>query len=70
MNKVSLTIPNTINYANAINNIDLNTINNSNTIINVFRGGSRTSGKGVHMYKCVGFTLLILSHFFKYTMKM
>ena len=29
------------------------------------RGGSRISGKGVHMYKGVGFALLILSHFSK-----
>ena len=37
----------------------------------LYRGGCRISGKGVHMYKCVGgFTLLILSHFFKYPMKM
>ena len=27
------------------------------------RGGSRISGKGGHMYKGVGFALLILSHF-------
>ena len=27
------------------------------------RGVSRISGKGVHMYKWVGFALLILSHF-------
>ena len=27
------------------------------------RGGSRISGKGVHMYKGVGFAMLILSHF-------
>ena len=27
-----------------------------------FRGGSRISVKGVHMYKCVEFALLILSH--------
>ena len=27
------------------------------------RGGSRISGKGVQMYKGVGFSLLILSHF-------
>ena len=41
------------------------------------RGGSRISGKGVHMYKCVcsgrgvgEFPSLILSHFFKYPMEM
>ena len=28
-----------------------------------YRGGSRNSGKGVHMYKGVGFVLLILSNF-------
>ena len=27
-------------------------------------GRPRTSGKGVHMYKGVGFPLLILSHYF------
>ena len=27
------------------------------------RGGSRISGKGVHMYKGVGLALLIFSHF-------
>ena len=27
------------------------------------RGGSRISGKGVHMLKGTGFTFLILSHF-------
>ena len=29
----------------------------------IVRGGSRVSGQGVHMYKIVGFALLILSHF-------
>ena len=29
------------------------------------QGGSRISGKGVHMYKGAGFFLLILSHFSK-----
>ena len=29
----------------------------------IYRGGSRISGKGVHMYKGTGFTFLILSHF-------
>ena len=28
-----------------------------------YRGGSRISGKGVHMYKGVGFALLVLSLF-------
>ena len=28
-----------------------------------FRGGSTISGKGVHMYKGVGFVLLIISNF-------
>ena len=27
------------------------------------RGGSRISGKGIHIYKGVGYDLLILSHF-------
>ena len=31
--------------------------------ISDFRGGSKTSGNGVHMYKGVGFALLVLSHF-------
>ena len=30
----------------------------------IYRGGSRISGKWVHMYKDVGFTFLILFHFF------
>ena len=35
------------------------------------QGGSRISGKGVHMYKGVGFALLIFSLIFlKYPMKM
>ena len=34
------------------------------------RGGSRISGKGVHMYKGVGFVLLILSLSLKYPVKM
>ena len=34
------------------------------------RDGSRFSGKGVHMYKSVGFALLMLSQFLKYPMKM
>ena len=29
----------------------------------IYRGGSRISGKGVHMYKDAGFAFLILSHF-------
>ena len=29
----------------------------------IYRGGSRISGKGVHMYKGTGFAFLILSHF-------
>ena len=34
------------------------------------RGGSRISGKGVHMQGVRGVALLILSHFLKYPMKM
>ena len=30
----------------------------------IYRGGSRNSGNGVHMYKGAGFPFLILSHFF------
>ena len=30
----------------------------------IYRGGSRISGKGVHMYKGTGFAFLIFSHFF------
>ena len=29
----------------------------------IYRGGSRISGKGVHMYKGAGFDFLNLSHF-------
>ena len=29
----------------------------------IYRGGSRISGKGDHMYKAAGFAFLILSHF-------
>ena len=29
----------------------------------IYRGGSRISGKGVHMFKSAGFAFLILSHF-------
>ena len=29
----------------------------------IYRGGSRNSGKGVHIYKGTGFAFLILSHF-------
>ena len=29
----------------------------------IYRGGSRISGKDVHMYKGKGFAFLILSHF-------
>ena len=29
----------------------------------IYRGGSRISGKGVHMYKGAGIAFLILSHF-------
>ena len=29
----------------------------------IYRGGSRISGKGVHMYKGAGYAFLILSHF-------
>ena len=29
----------------------------------IYRGESRISGKGVHMYKDAGFAFLILSHF-------
>ena len=29
----------------------------------IYRGGSRISGKGVHMYKGKGFPFLILPHF-------
>ena len=29
----------------------------------IYRGRSRISGKGVHMYKGAGFAFLILSHF-------
>ena len=37
----------------------------------IFRGGSRISWNGVHMYKDAVFTFLILSHFFlEYHMKM
>ena len=36
----------------------------------IYRGGSRISGNGVHMYRDAGFALLILSHFFKYHIKM
>ena len=36
----------------------------------ICRGGSRVSGKGVHMYKGMGSAFLILSHFLKYPMKM
>ena len=36
----------------------------------IYRGGCRISGNGVHMYKGAGFALMILSHFFKYHMKM
>ena len=31
----------------------------------IYRGGSRISGKDVHMYKGTGFAFLILSHFSK-----
>ena len=31
----------------------------------IYRGGSRISENGVHMYKGAGFAFLILSHFFK-----
>ena len=34
------------------------------------RGESRISGKGVHMYKGVGFALVIVSHFLKYPVEM
>ena len=37
--------------------------------VQVYRGGSRISEKGVHMYKGVGFALVILSNFLKYPMK-
>ena len=33
-------------------------------VFRLCRGGSRVSGKGVHMYKVVGVALLILSHLF------
>ena len=36
----------------------------------IYRDGYRISGNGVHMYKGAGFAFLILSHFFKYHMKM
>ena len=36
----------------------------------IYRGGSRISINGVHMYIGAGFAFLILSHFFKYHMKM
>ena len=36
----------------------------------IYRGGSRISGNGVHMYKGAGFAFLIIFHFFKYPMKM
>ena len=29
----------------------------------IYRGGSRISGNGAHMYKGAGFAFLILSHF-------
>ena len=35
---------------------------NANVLIYI-RGGSKISGKGVHMYKGVGFALQILSDF-------
>ena len=36
----------------------------------IYRVESRISGKGVHMYKGVGFAFLILYHFSLYPMKM
>ena len=41
-----------------------------NTTHTIHRSRSRITGMGVHMYKDVRFALSILSHFFRYPMKM
>ena len=53
-----------LSYVEEIKNIYLS------IYLSFYRGGSMISGKGVHMYKGVGFALLILSNFILYPMKM
>ena len=48
---------------NMYENYETCTILQAFVFCTVYRGGSRISGKGVHMHKGVGFAMLILYHF-------
>ena len=47
----------------SLDNVKINKICKSSTMLFKSRGGSRISGKGVRMYKGMGFALLIISIF-------